>query len=875
MSISILALYLSFFFINSKNLFSLKGQSILNNIQNHVQILASIKNRNELHYMNIFQNIIKSYFKECSEDLEELDPSKFNMSLVTKYPALINQIGLTVNDIEDEIECVNSLDKTFFMIATVNVDSFTNKDDVILLKFLDYHELVVSACATEKCRVPLIRLLKLFAGFNNNGEVKEPNSENSRVYPENKEEKEEYKKSDTVFNRIGISYIIYILIKFMVGITRLIYIPKGYENCGNRILEEKDKEKGEKKEIPEGINMVDNEYPGDYNPKLDRSSEFPLWLRIMKFFDIFNDFSFLSKRRNKYFNDNGLEIINLLRVIVLYLYIFSTTFTSLLAFPSKDILNKAFFSSYSLFFYRYSANAGECWIFLEAAYAAYKLMSIIKVKREENNGKKNSSGISIKLIIVYGKFIMLFIPKIFIFIFCYFVFYYNLKKFNSLFSAKTTYNFIVEKVITYNIECSKDYSLIFKSFNTFESNASNFNKCYDFTFLNINILICISIFMVCIFIIFLLQKMIFELFFYLFFLVFFFGLMLIVNDKKMDSNVKNIYSYYHFKGQNYTTKILFLALGVYNLGFIFGILCFNYNILKYKWNNKNENENKQPKNKIRVSFNYDDNINEINNNNISKDSISSASSKKDKRNNNNISRDSKSSASSKKTKRNNNNINFQKIEFYPLSFFNNALKWLHFLNFKFKLLIIIICLGSQIFISFFFKFYSIISQTNATKEQKEDTNFDRNYVLEMNLDGFLKFYFYFEKHFFLILFFIICVTLITLPKSGIFKKLIRSSLITTISRSGFIIICLCYIISNFSFCGFLIKIKFNIPTFIIISVGNFVIIFVISLLLNITFELPIRIIVKKILRLGKNGKKNVQENQFLINEQLVPNYQQN
>ena len=153
----------------------------------------------------------------------------------------------------------------------------------------------------------------------------------------------------------------------MAGIFRLIKEPKGYENLGNRLLQEKEKKLGinneEKNEKSKQLKKVYKEYPNNYNPALDRSSEFNLWIRIWKFFDIFNDYSFLSTRRNKYFNDNGMEIINFLRVIALYFFIFSTTFTSLLAFPSKDILNKSFFSSSQLFFYKYSSNSGECWIF--------------------------------------------------------------------------------------------------------------------------------------------------------------------------------------------------------------------------------------------------------------------------------------------------------------------------------------------------------------------------------------------------------------------------------------------------------------------------------------------------------------------------------
>ena len=85
-----------------------------------------------------------------------------------------------------------------------------------------------------------------------------------------------------------------------------------------------------------------------------------------------------------------------------------------------------------------------------------------------------------------------------------------------------------------------------------------------------------------------------------------------------------------------------------------------------------------------------------------------------------------------------------------------------------------------------------------------------------------------------------------------------SKMITLISRVGFTIICLCHILTYFSFCGFLIKIKFNILSFIIVSIGIYLIIFVVSLLLNIVIELQIRIVIKKILRM-KRKQKDLEE----------------
>ena len=47
----------------------------------------------------------------------------------------------------------------------------------------------------------------------------------------------------------------------------------------------------------------------------DNTSDFPLYLRIVRFLDLLNDIMLLTTTRNRYYNDNGLEVINFLRVI--------------------------------------------------------------------------------------------------------------------------------------------------------------------------------------------------------------------------------------------------------------------------------------------------------------------------------------------------------------------------------------------------------------------------------------------------------------------------------------------------------------------------------------------------------------------------------
>ena len=849
-------------------------------INNKLTILNEIKDtsKNTLDFVNLFSDVLSTFFYNCSEDLKHMDLFNEGKETPYRFPLLLRSIGLTLNDILDETECRDSYNNTNYLIAVINANYFANKDDKIIRSFLNLHQFTTSACVTEKCEDPFISFSNLFVNFNNmaNDDKNFYTNEKPKIINDKKEEAEK-KTENKVFNSFFAIFIVYILIKLFTGIMRLIYLPKGYDIHGEKILREKKKNMPILNEKDENINneleqqVQDNEYksPKEYNPIYDHSSQYPIWLKIMIFSDFFNDYMLLSTKRNKYYNDNGLEVINFLRAIVLYFYIFSTTFTTLLDLPSKDIFNKSFFSSYSLMIYRFSSNASVCWIFLEAAFTAYKLMHFIKIKMNEYIKVNKNKRYYINLLIIFGKFLLLFIPKIVLFIICYYIFYYDIIKFKSFFRSKTIMRYVVEEVITKDIVCKNQTSIIFTKFFTFTNDANDFKTCYDFTFIYINIFYYILIFIASLYLIFVLRNPIIEIFFIIFYFIFFIGLMFVVDETNRlekenwntsfgEEKEKEIYSYYHFKGQDYTTKIFYLAIGVYNLGFIFGVLCFNYEILNKRLSKKKKNKNnKNIKNVKEKRIEKKANINNIN---INNDSIMPDSTL-----------NSKNTLESIDTVEKLTIKQYKQKKYYPLLFLYSSLKWFKKIKFSIKLIIIIICLILQLFTASFFKIYSEITKNNASDNlKKDDPNFDRNYVLEMELDNVLKFYFLFERHIFLILFFIICITLITLPRKRIFKKLINSTFVTAVSRAGFTIVCLSYILTNFSFCGFIIKIKFSIPTFIIISIGNFLIIFVVCILINIVFELPIRIFVKTILRLGIRKNKNNLQEQFLNNNNLNP-----
>ena len=424
-------------------------------------------------------------------------------------------------------------------------------------------------------------------------------------------------------------------------------------------------------------------------------------------------------------------------------------------------------------------------------------MQFIKVELYE---KKNKNYLA-NLLIVYFKFILLFIPKIFMFLFSFFFFYGNFANFNHFFDAKVTFEYI--KKYVFNYHCIKNYNFLFSNY-IYNNSIVNERICNDFTFIYINIFICTLVFMILLYILFLFRSIIIEFIFIFINLGLFIGLMFIIEDKYQE---KDKYLYYHFKGEKYTTEKVYLSLGVYHFGFILGILCFNYANIKNI--NKKKNGNLRSENNIiKDNFEID---------NIYEDSVKSGSSYISYKINN-------------------------KEPYYPLSFCNKCLSWMNKIKFSIRIIMVILFTIIIGLLSNFYRFYG----KNSSKSN--EYNYDRDYVLMIEFDQVIKYYFIFEKHFFLLFFFIINIILITLSKNGFYKRIINLKLITAISRAGFTIVCLSHILSTLSLCGFLVKVKFDIITFIFISFGNFVMTFIVSISLNMVFELLIRIFIKNLIR---------------------------
>ena len=594
--ILITALFLSILCINSQNLSLSNGQFYRNLLEEN-----NNKTEKEIEYIDLLLKIISNIEKNCSNELENYYNENKNKFSLLKYPQMIEYIGKSINDLGDEIECrkiFENYDITYAM-AELDIDILTNKSDKELIDFLEVKYFCLGVCIPNSCKIPIIKVLNLFMNVTDNN-ITDNNitNNNSPLIEYNKNSENDYIYVRIIFYII----LIYFFTKLAVGIIRLTFCVKGYDKFANKLLKKRNNGSFSYNEQLENYDdkgnllyLDDIDELNNYNPNFDFTSSFPLYLRIMKFLDLFNDFQYFLSKRNRYFNDIGLESINFIRAIVLYLLIFSNTIHSLLSLPSKDILNKSFINLITILSFKISNVSLNYWIVLEAAYTSFKLMKFIKAQMFIYHKTKRNS-FNTNLLIIFGKFILLFIPKIFSFLLCYYFFYYKVIKFIILFNAKTTFKYITNNIINKNITCDHEIFNIFSDSLRliFSSDISKFKTCFDFVFVYFNIYLCAFVFMFILYLSFIIKNKIFEIILIVLNVILFFTLLFCVEDNNTNGDIKEIkYTYYHLKGQQYTTKIFYLSLGVYNFGYILGILCFNYDNNKDYFNQKKKKKKNQ------------------------------------------------------------------------------------------------------------------------------------------------------------------------------------------------------------------------------------------------------------------------------------------
>ena len=804
-------------------------------------------------YFGVILRVIEGLERDCFPQIRKIfDQEKSYPEANKSYPWLGDAIGKNLNDIGDELECVKSIPNTSFIMVNIYRINLTRTIQTIDYQFLDYLEIdnfTIGFCVMKECKLTVRRYTRLLSKYL----LKDLNAKNEISYIEN--DRFDKNSTDNVYEfennpsykskfALFIIFCVFAGLKAAGAILRLIFLQKGYdkymvEKMNNEKLKLNAKEL--EQDVDEKINLTqkpnnieplikEEDYSKDskeYNPLYDFSDKLPWYLKLLKFFDLWDDLYIISSKRNKYFNDTGLDVINFNRAIVICSLVFSSTFSTLISLPSEEIMNKTFFGSPLNIFFRLSQNSYVCWAFLEGAHTTYKLLCFISSEMFRYYAKegKNNVNFYAKLLIIYAKFLILLIPKILEFIGVYFIYYFSVRDYSFFTDAKATFIHIVNHLFTKNIKCNT-FPDLFTQF-TVSLNISEYG-CYKFVYFYFDMLISILISMVLIFLFFLIKQPIFEFIIIIGNFVYMFTIINKVYDKKIDTEVSKKFLLYHMNGQEYTEKILWSFNSVYNLGLFTGIILFNFN------GTKNILQRLIYENYLK----YFSKIEEISKIELDNDSESS-----DKEGGIELVSSHSGSVSTdenilKKMPMNMSEIKSDdyKLSYYPLLKINTLIKWLYERSFVTKMLSILVCviilIGIDLVIFVLFK----------CEKKGYDIELKKEYI----------FFFKHEKLFFIIFYFILNIIMITLPKKGIIRDLMNTKIVIALSRMGFLMSCVVYSATYLSFVVFYLRIKLYMPTFFIISVGNLLIMSLEVLLIYTLIELSFAIVIKRLLKMGRD-----------------------
>ena len=802
-------------------------------------------------YFGVILRVIEGLERQCFPQIRKIfDQEKSYPEANKSYPWLGDAIGKNLNDMGDELECVKSIPNTTFIMVNIYRINLTRTIQTIDHKFLNYLEIdnfTIGFCIMKECKLTVRRYTRLLSKYL----LKNLTEKNEISYIENDkfdnssiDNVHEFEKNGSYKSKAAllIIFLIFTILKVIGAILRLIFLQKGYDKyMVEKINKEKMKLNTQESEqdVEEKINLSqkpnnieplikEEDYTKDtkeYNPLYDFSDKLPWYLKLLKFFDLWDDLYIISSKRNKYFNDTGLDVINFNRAVVICSLVFSRTFSTLISLPSEEIMNKTFFGSGLNIFFRLSKNSYVCWAFLEGAHTTYKLLCFISSEMFRYYAKegKNNVKFYVKLLIIYVKFLILLIPKILEFFGVYFIYYFSVRDYSFLTDAKATFIHIVNHLFTKNITCNT-FASLFHEF-SISLNILDYT-CYKFVHFYFNMLISILISMVLIFLFFLIKQPILEFIIMIGNFVYMFAIIANVQDPKNIDDKNNKFLLYHMNGQEYTSKILWSLNSVYNLGLFTGIILFNFN------GTKNIIQRLIYENYLK----YFSKINEISKIDLDNDSEST-----DKEKGIELESSFSGSVSTdgnilKKMPMNMSEVRSDeyKLPYYPLLKINTIIKWLYERSLVTKMLSILVCvlilIGIDLVLFLLFK-----------SEKSYDVVLTSTHT----------FFFRYEKLFFIIFYFILNIIMITLPKKGIIRDLMNTKIVIALSRMGFLMSCVVYSATYLAFVIFYLRIKLYMPTFFIISVGNLLIMSLEVLVIYTLIELSFAIVIKRLLKIGR------------------------
>lgn len=776
--------------------------------------------------------------------------------------------GKALNDFGNEFEC-DSLYQSkaqYFTLHFSLIDSqtLTNKEDKIFMEFLGQHYFYIGLCVPKQCK----EAIKYF--MSNETYLKKLHDlatlSNFKVYYKD-EVDEKLGRVKKIYNITIRCYLYFNLLKLVIGIIRIIAMDKGYDGFYDKNykskskihsitpnLEDKDneneklnKEKEENKKIEEigkqtnddikkqnssllamdyneNINDISSAYNqsinrsvvsddiGLYNPFNDNEKKYPLYLKIIKILDFFDNVNILSTLSNRYYNSYQIKRLYIIRFVLMIMTILYQLVYSQMDLPYRNFVKREFYIKASFIIIKFCINSSTFWITLDAVIIGYKIMSFMKKEIKISNNNSLS-------FLSFFKFLLLVIPKFVVFFFAFVYLHIfssqltsELCSGNKVYSSFLYYNDTIQRRTHSIRQTNNDFKNILTNFIPFKLNyidfIENVKKQDDIELLNnstedinnntksfyfdasgyelpspfltntdlfvnvyFNEFYLLVLFLFICYISYKLRSKIFDYIILIINICLFFLPLLDLN-KHQDKEVS--YTLRHVLGQFYTEKYTHYFINFFYFGFLIGVMKFYYdeNVFYYK-----------------------------------------------------------------QKKRNISKLNL------PFEFCEKIIMKIHKLKFLFKRLILIFTIIILLLISSSFNIY----QLNSSDDNDNDNENQISTPILFTTDGKkskLYYLFLFEKNLCGIFFFIFLMIFIVYPKNANIIKLAERNGFIILERISFCFYCSFSYLIYAQFCVFIITLQLSYMNLFLNTLGMFLIIFAFSLVNAALFELPLRKVIK-------------------------------
>lgn len=143
-------------------------------------------------------------------------------------------------------------------------------------------------------------------------------------------------------------------------------------------------------------------------------------------------------------------------------------------------------------------------------------------------------------------------------------------------------------------------------------------------------------------------------------------------------------------------------------------------------------------------------------------------------------------------------------------------------------------------------------------------------VIIVKFNGFLKFIYYYEKDIFSLLFAIILLVAMVYPKDTAFYNLLKPNIFVIFNRIGFAFFTSSNALIYLANSMFSIKLKLTYQNLFFMNIGLFLIVTLISIILTILYELPLRILIIKLDNIIRHKEKQVSKIDQINEEKVFP-----